>query len=444
MSLVSIIGPRPQTWFDLEGSFAAQRRLEGAPAHPHGRGPRKDPAPILGGRRRSFQVPVPSTPPAGPEHGAAGPLKEGPRHALASRAEGGPLREGHQHHHPVGDRRAGSGQTFRWPSLLACAAVASSPHPPGAWRTLRSGLVVESGEPRERSITFVLPGPVLRGGGDHPLSRPFETLRADEGRSPAQASTSTRIVKRYIKSIDKGLAEGDVQDGQSPTYQSYCGAQIFRRWSALKSDFVAEYSPARRPAIEGVAPHRDPPRRRVPPAPATPSATRPIYRDALERRRRISVFACAGEDHVWTAATVVGASQHARARANPCRTSNPRLRQGSATSSPSGFSHIRGALFRLKSADEGWPQADPDRGGRAGEGHRAAAFATGGDGRFGSNLARSAYHARDRHEPHRRQGRITGRRAARRARTPLQRPMAKLAIPCRSADQAGGLGAASA
>ena len=58
------------------------------------------------------------------------------------------------------------------------------------------------------------------------------------------------IVKRYIKSIDKGLLKVMSKMGIS-TYQSYCGAQIFDA-IGLKSDFVATYFTGTATRIEGV------------------------------------------------------------------------------------------------------------------------------------------------------------------------------------------------
>src|SRR5258708_19418536 len=59
------------------------------------------------------------------------------------------------------------------------------------------------------------------------------------------------IVKRYIKSIDKGILKVMSKMGIS-TYQSYCGAQIFDA-VGLKSEFVAEYFTATATRIEGGA-----------------------------------------------------------------------------------------------------------------------------------------------------------------------------------------------
>src|SRR5437762_11552875 len=58
------------------------------------------------------------------------------------------------------------------------------------------------------------------------------------------------IVKRYIKSIGKGLLKVMSKMGIS-TYQSYCGAQIFDA-VGLKADFVAKYFTGTATRIEGV------------------------------------------------------------------------------------------------------------------------------------------------------------------------------------------------
>ena len=58
------------------------------------------------------------------------------------------------------------------------------------------------------------------------------------------------VVKRYIKSIGKGLLKVMSKMGIS-TYQSYCGAQIFDA-VGLKADFVAKYFAGTATRIEGV------------------------------------------------------------------------------------------------------------------------------------------------------------------------------------------------
>ncbi len=60
----------------------------------------------------------------------------------------------------------------------------------------------------------------------------------------------TEIVKRYIKSIDKGLLKVMSKMGIS-TYQSYCGAQIFDA-VGLSSELVNKYFFGTATTIEGV------------------------------------------------------------------------------------------------------------------------------------------------------------------------------------------------
>ena len=78
----------------------------------------------------------------------------------------------------------------------------------------------------------------------------FETLIAMKDEMPEKLDDK-EIVKRYIKSIDKGILKVMSKMGIS-TYQSYCGAQIFDA-VGLRSDFVERVSSsAPRPRIEGV------------------------------------------------------------------------------------------------------------------------------------------------------------------------------------------------
>ena len=140
--------------------LVAAQAAGSAPAHPHGRGPRKDPR-HLGGRRRSFQVPH-------PRHHLAGRarrrrLEGGARHALRPR-RGGRARR-HQHHHPVGSPRRSGQHSDAVAARLRGGA--SSPHPPGPAHLGRArGRIRRT--PRGPSLR--LPGR-LRRGGDQPLSR---------------------------------------------------------------------------------------------------------------------------------------------------------------------------------------------------------------------------------------------------------------------------------
>src|ERR1700719_2576347 len=185
------------------------------------------------------------------------------------------------------------------PALLATAAV----HHHLIRKGLRTsvGLVVETGEPREVHHFCCLAG--YGAEAINPYLA-FETLIAMNDELP-QKLEEKEVVKRYIKSIDKGILKVMSKMGIS-TYQSYCGAQIFDA-VGLKSEFVAEYFTGTATRIEGVAlaeiaeetvrRHRG------------AFGDAPIYRDALDVGGEYQ-FRLRGEDHAWTAATV-SALQHA-------------------------------------------------------------------------------------------------------------------------------------
>jgi glutamate synthase (NADPH) large chain len=327
MSLVSIIGPRPNL-FDLEG-LSRTKRLEVR-------------QPILTNadleKIRSISevsdshfksLTLDATWPA--EHGAAGmrPALD----LLCSQAEDA-VRDGINI--IIISDRAASSNRIPIPSLLACAAV----HHFLIRKGLRTsvGLVMETGEPRE-----VHHFACLAGYGAEAINPylAFETLLTMKDELP-QKLDEKDLLKRYIKSIDKGLLKVMSKMGIS-TYQSYCGAQIFDA-IGLKSDFVAQYFTGTATRIEGVSlaeigeetvrRHRD------------AFSDAPIYRNALDVGGEYA-YRIRGEDHVWTANTVA-ALQHAvrgnsfekyRAFADTVNEQSERLLT------------IRG-LFRIKSAEE--------------------------------------------------------------------------------------------
>src|SRR5256885_396368 len=327
MSLVSIIGPRPNL-FDLQG-LASMQRLEV-------RQPILTDADLEKIRSISDVADthfksrtLDTTFHAG--FGAAG--MEQVLDELCARAEGA-VREG-VNIIILSDRMAGSDR-IPIPALLACAAV----HHHLIRQGLRTsvGIVVESGEPRE-----VHHFACLAGYGAEAINPylAFETLIAMRDEMP-QRLDEKEIVKRYIKSIDKGILKVMSKMGIS-TYQSYCGAQIFDA-VGLKSDFVAEYFTGTATRIEGVGlqqiaeecvqRHRD------------AFGDSPVYRNALDVGGEYQ-FRVRGEDHVWTAQTVQ-TLQHAvpanlpdqyRTYAKVSKEQTERLLT------------IRG-LFRIKSADE--------------------------------------------------------------------------------------------
>ncbi|MEO6381011.1 MAG: glutamate synthase-related protein, partial [Nitrobacter sp.] len=107
------------------------------------------------------------------------------------------------------------------------------------------------------------------------------------------------IVKRYIKSIGKGLLKVMSKMGIS-TYQSYCGAQIFDA-VGLKADFVAKYFAGTHTRIEGVglAEIAEETVRRHTDA----FGAVQIYRTALDVGGEYA-YRTRGEDHAWTAESV--------------------------------------------------------------------------------------------------------------------------------------------
>ena len=199
MSLVSIIGPRPNL-FDLEGTVEDQA-AGSAPADPHQCRPGEDPL-DLRDERRSLQV----------AH---------LRHHLPGRAW--------RRRHGLGDRRSCASAprkrcataatssscptarpaptAFRSRSLLACAAVHH--------HLIRNGLAhlgrPGAGDRRAaRGASFRVPGR-LRRGSDQSLSRLRDADR-HEGRSAAKARRKGN--HQALHQVDRQRpAQGDVQDG---------------------------------------------------------------------------------------------------------------------------------------------------------------------------------------------------------------------------------------
>src|SRR3977135_4138051 len=327
MSLVSIIGPRPNL-FDLEGTSHLKRLEVRQPILTDGDLEKIRAISEVGDGHFKSRT-LDTTWPA--EHGAAG-LKDA-LDTLCVRAEAA-VREG-INIIILSDRRAGA-ENIPIPSLLSCAAV----HHHLIRQGLRTsvGLVVESGEPREVHHFCCLAG--YGAEAINPYLA-FETLTAMKAELPAKGDEH-EIVKKYIKSIGKGILKVMSKMGIS-TYQSYCGAQIFDA-AGLKSDFVAEYFTGTATRIEGVAlteiaeetvrRHHD------------AFSDAPIYRDALDVGGEYQ-FRVRGEDHVWTAATV-SALQHA-VRGNLPDHYRAYAKVSNAQSEPL---LTIGGLFRLKRGDE--------------------------------------------------------------------------------------------
>jgi glutamate synthase (NADPH/NADH) large chain len=326
MSLVSIIGPRPNL-FDLEGS-ATKKRLE---VH----------QPILTDedlekireiadvdsyfQSKTLDITYSA------EDGAKGMKK-----ALAALCGSAEQAVGDGVNIIIlSDRHCGP-ERVPIPALLATAAV----HHHLIRKGLRTsvGLVIETGEARE-----VHHFACLAGYGAEAINPylAFETLVAAKDELP-QKLDEKEILKRYIKSIDKGLLKVMSKMGIS-TYQSYCGAQIFDA-VGLTSDFVAEFFAGTATRIEGVGldgiAHESVERHR------DAFGDSPIYRDMLDVGGEYAVR-LRGEEHVWTA-TTVATLQHAVRGNNP-----QKYRDFAKTINEQSerLYTIRG-LFNLKSAEE--------------------------------------------------------------------------------------------
>ncbi len=327
MSLVSIIGPRPNL-FDLEGASTLKRLEVRQPILANEDLEKiREISQVSNDHFKSQTLDI--TFPA--EHGADG--MDWALDALCDRAEE-EVRQG-CNIIILSDRKAGADR-IPIPALLACAAV----HHHLIRKGLRTsvGLVVESGEPRE-----VHHYACLAGYGAEAINPylAFETLVAGKDDLP-QKLDEKEVVKRYIKAIDKGLLKVMSKMGIS-TYQSYCGAQIFDA-VGLRQEFIDRYFTGTHSRIEGVGlpeiaeetarRHRD------------AFSDAPIYKSMLDVGGDYAVRV-RGEDHVWTATTVSqlqhavrGNSQdHYRAFAKIVNEQNERL------------TTIRG-LFRIGKAEE--------------------------------------------------------------------------------------------
>ena len=328
MSLVSIIGPRPNI-FDLEGTSKTKRLEVRQPILTNEDLEKIRSISEMSGdhfKSHTFDITFPA------EHGADGmgwALDD-----LCERAEE-EVRNG-CNIIILSDRKAGA-ERISIPVLLACAAV----HHHLIRNGLRTsvGMVLETGEPRE-----IHHFACLAGYGAEAINPylAFETLVAMKGELPGKPADDKDIVKKYIKAIGKGLLKVMSKMGIS-TYQSYCGAQIFDA-VGLRQDFVDKYFTGTHTRIEGVGlaeiaeesvrRHRD------------AFSDSPIYRSMLDVGGDYAVRV-RGEDHVWTAETVSrlqhavrGNSQdHYRAFAQIVNEQNERLLT------------IRG-MFRLKKAEE--------------------------------------------------------------------------------------------
>ncbi|MFG1473566.1 glutamate synthase large subunit [Xanthobacter agilis] len=289
MSLVSFIGPRPNI-FDLEGN-ARRKRLE--VRQPILTNEDLEKIRSIGFMEERFDTRTLDITYAA-DKGAAG--LEGALEHLCDRAEAAV--HGGYNIIILSDRMTGADR-IPIPALLATAAV----HHHLIRKGLRTsvGLVVETGEARE-----VHHFACLAGYGAEAINPylAFETLLAMKDEIPEEVDDK-EIVKRFIKSIDKGLLKVMSKMGIS-TYQSYCGAQIFDA-VGLNSELINKYFFGTATTIEGVglAEIAEETVRRHQLA----FSDAPVYRLALDVGGEYA-FRMRGEDHAWTPETVA-TLQHA-------------------------------------------------------------------------------------------------------------------------------------
>jgi glutamate synthase (NADPH) large chain len=326
MSLVSFIGPRPNL-FDLKG-LSRKKRLE--VRQPILTNEDLEKIRCIGHVEEQFDTKTLDITYAA-ELGAPGMTPALAR--LCERAEAA-VRGGYNII-ILSDRQAGPDR-IPIPALLATAAV----HHHLIRKGLRTavGLVVETGEAREVHHFCCLAG--YGAEAINPYLA-FETLIALRDELPERLEEK-EIIKRYIKSIDKGLLKVMSKMGIS-TYQSYCGAQIFDA-VGLKGDFVSQFFFGTATRIEGVGLDEI----------AAESALRhqdafsasPVLRSALEVGGEY-LFRIRGEAHVWTPETVATLQHAVRGNAYD----KYRHFAAMVNEQSEKLLTIRG-LFRLKSAEE--------------------------------------------------------------------------------------------
>ena len=408
MSLVSIIGPRPNL-FDLEGASRLKRLEVRQPILTNEDLEKIRAISEVGDGHFKSRI-LDTTWPA--EQGAAG-LKEA-LDRICARAEAARSRR-HQHHHFVGPPRRR--REYSDPFAARLRGGASSSYPPGAAHLGRAGGGIRRAA---RGASFLLPGRLWRGG-DQPVSG-VRNADCDQGRAAAEARR--RRDHQALHQVDRqGHSQGDVQDG-------HLHLSILLRCA----DFRCRRSQVR---LRGGVfhRHRHPHRRRVAhgdrrgeraPAPRCIRRCSDLSR-CPRRRRRVPVPGARRGPRLDRNDRVGPAARRARQPAGPVSRICPGLER--AIRAPAD--HPRSVPDQA--SGRGPPQAGADRGGRAGQAHRAPLLDRRNVVRL--DLTRGAYHIGDRHESHRRQVEYRRRR---RGSRPFQAAAERRFHAL--GDQAGGLG----
>jgi glutamate synthase (NADPH/NADH) large chain len=326
MSLVSFIGPRPNL-FDLDGA-ARRKRLE--VRQPILTNEDLEKIRSIGHLEDSFDTrTLDITYPV--KKGAAGMRDALSR--LCERAESAV--HGRYNIIILSDRMVGPDR-IPIPALLATAAV----HHHLIRKGLRTsvGLVVETGEARE-----IHHFACLAGYGAEAINPylAFETLTAMAKDLPEPIS-GYEAVKRFIKSVDKGLLKVMSKMGIS-TYQSYCGAQIVDA-VGLSRAFIDEFFSGTATSIEGagLAEIAQETQRRH----ADAFGMSPVLSTALEVGGEYA-YRVRGETHSWTPETVSLLQHAVRGNARERYDAFAKLLNEQSAQ----LLTIRG-LFRIKTAEE--------------------------------------------------------------------------------------------
>jgi glutamate synthase (NADPH/NADH) large chain len=179
------------------------------------------------------------------------------------------------------------------PSLLATAAVHN--HLIRQGLRMSTGIVVETGEAREVHHFCVLAGYGAEAINPYLAFETLEQIRIQTRLN----KTAAEVKKNYLKAVGKGIMKVMSKMGIS-TYQSYCGAQIFDA-VGLSSAFVNKCFTGTATTIEGVG-FPEIAREAV----ARHSAAygdNPIYRGMLDVGGDYA-FRLRGEAHAWTPESV--------------------------------------------------------------------------------------------------------------------------------------------
>jgi glutamate synthase (NADPH/NADH) large chain len=192
----------------------------------------------------------------------------------------------------LSDREVGENR-IPVPSLLATAAVHH--HLIRQGLRMSTGLVVETGEAREVHHFCVLAGYGAEAINPYLAFETLEQIRVQTN----MKKSALEVKKNYLKAVGKGIMKVMSKMGIS-TYQSYCGAQIFDA-VGLTSAFVEKCFTGTATTIEGVGFNEI-----AQEAVARHMAaygSNPIYRGMLDVGGDYA-FRLRGEAHAWTPESV--------------------------------------------------------------------------------------------------------------------------------------------